>query len=316
MTSVAAARRGYAFVLAGATCFVVNAGVSKVAMSAGVDPPRLSSVRCAGTAAGLLLLVLVTGRASALRVRRDELPLLLTYGVAGVAMLQLTYFVAIDRLPVGIALLLQYLAPLLIALWARLVTREPVRRTVWFALGLSLVGLALVGRVWDGAFLDPVGVVAGVGAGVSFATYFLAGERGLRRRDPLTFSFWGFFLGSLFWSALRPWWELGRDVVLGSTSLLGALSHRSVPVWAVLAWVVVLGTLTPFVLETTALRVLPATVVGVVAMVEPIGAAALAWVWFGEALSAVQVVGGVVVLSGIVLAQLARGKGEPAAPLG
>jgi uncharacterized membrane protein len=212
-------------VLLGATCFVVNAGVSKVAMSARVDAPRLSSIRCAGTAAGLLLLALVTGRASALPVRRDELPLLLTYGVAGVAMLRLTYFVAIDRLPVGVALLLQYLAPLLIALWARLVTREPVRRTVWFALGLSLVGLALVGRVWDGAFLDPVGVVAGIGAAVSFTTYFLAGERGLGRRDPVTFSFWGFFLGSLFWSALRPWWTLDRAVVGGQH----VAARRAVP---------------------------------------------------------------------------------------
>jgi drug/metabolite transporter (DMT)-like permease len=137
----------------------------------------------------------------------------------------------------------------------------------------------------------------------------------VRRRDPLTFSCWGFLVGALFWSLLTPWWQIDPGVVGSSTSLLGALSERTVPVWALLAWMVLLGTLTPFVLETTALRFLPATVVGVVAMVEPIGAAALAWVWFGQALSAVQVLGGVVVLAGIVLAQLARGRGEPTGPL-
>src|SRR5215207_4073794 len=113
--------RGYALVLLGASCFIVNAGVSRVAMDAGIPPDRLAALRSTGTAIALILIVLVLGRVRTLRLRIAEIPWLLLYGVVGVALLQVCYFVAIDRLPVGIALLLEYLAPLLIALWAWLV---------------------------------------------------------------------------------------------------------------------------------------------------------------------------------------------------
>ena len=157
---------GYVLVLTGATCFIVNAGVSKVVLTAGVEPAQLTALRCTGTALGLLLLLVATGRTRrpGWWPRPQELPLLLGYGLVGVALLQWTYFVAIDRLPVGIALLLEYTAPVLIALWARTVGREPVRPTVWVALALSLVGLAMVARVWDGGYLDTLGVVAALAA--------------------------------------------------------------------------------------------------------------------------------------------------------
>jgi drug/metabolite transporter (DMT)-like permease len=297
-------RLGYVLMLLGAVCFIVNAGVSKVVLTAGVQPSELTALRTAGAALGLGVAVAVL-RPRSLRVRLREVPLLLAYGVGGVAMVQFLYFVAIDRLPVGIALLLEYTAPVWIVLFAAVVLRERVRRTAWLALGLSLVGLALVARVWDGGALDGLGVLAGLGAGLAFATYFLVGEAAVGRRDPLSVSFWGFAVAAAFWSVARPWWhslgELG-----GRTSLLGALDALSAPVWLLVLWVAVLGTLVPFAVETAALRHLPATAAGVIAMVEPVGAAALARAWFGQALAPVQLVGGSVVLVGIVLAQTAR----------
>jgi drug/metabolite transporter (DMT)-like permease len=302
-------RRGYALVLTGGLLFVVNAGVSKVALTAGVDAATLTALRAVGAAAvlGAALAVL---RPRALRLSRREVPLLLAYGVGGVAMVQFLYFVAIDRLPVGVALLLEYTAPVWIALFARLVLREQVRRTVWAALGLSLAGLALVAQVWDSGALDLVGVLAGLGAGLAFATYFLAGEAAVARRDAISLSFWGFTFAAVFWSAVRPWWHGLDGMVGGDTSMLGALGELTVPVWALVLWIVVLGTVVPFAVETAALRYIPATTVGMVAMVEPVGAAVLAWLWFGEVLTPVQLAGGLVVLTGIVLAQTAR----PSAP--
>ena len=76
--------------------------------------------------------------------------------------MQWLYFVAIERLPIGIGLLLEFTAPVLVALWARLVWHEPVRRRVWAALALALAGLCLVAEVWEDVRLDAIGVVAGL----------------------------------------------------------------------------------------------------------------------------------------------------------
>ena len=128
---------GLGLVVLAALLFVQNAGASRVVLRAGVDAASLTTLRVSGTFAVLLLLALVFRR-DALRPPRGRLrPLLVVHGLIGVAALQWTYFVAIDRLPVGMALLLEYQAPILVALWARLVQREPVRPRIWAGLALD-----------------------------------------------------------------------------------------------------------------------------------------------------------------------------------
>src|SRR5918911_3318674 len=113
----------------------------------------------------------------AFRVRARELPFLAFFGICGLAFVQWLYFLAIDRIAIGIALLMQYLAPLLVALWARFVYREHVRRRIWIALALALAGLSLVVEIWSGVTLDGRGVVFALGAAITFAVYVLAAER-------------------------------------------------------------------------------------------------------------------------------------------
>src|SRR5512133_1178926 len=137
--------RGYGMAAAAATLFGINGSVAKAAITSGLAADRLTQVRCAGAFLGLLALA-VAMRRSELRVERRELPSLLAFGIGGVALVQWTYFVAIGRLPVGIALVIQYVAPVLVALYAFFVLREHVRHRVWLALALSLSGLVLVLR--------------------------------------------------------------------------------------------------------------------------------------------------------------------------
>ena len=127
--------------IAAALLFGFNGAVSKVILASGLDSLRLTELRSTGAAAGLLLLLVAFARRR-LRLRRSELGYFVAFGVLGVAFVQLFYFLAIHRLPVGIALLLEYLAPLVVALWARFVVREDVRRRIWLALALALAGLA------------------------------------------------------------------------------------------------------------------------------------------------------------------------------
>jgi drug/metabolite transporter (DMT)-like permease len=169
-------RLGYAMVTAASALFAVNGSVSKIILTEGdISNLRLTELRATGAFLGLAAFVLATAPGR-LRVVRDELPLLVFYGIVGFALVQWLYLVAIERLPIGIGLLLEFTAPVLVALWARLVWHEPVRRRVWAALALALSGLVLVGEVWEDVRLDTVGVVAGLLAAGALATYYLAGE--------------------------------------------------------------------------------------------------------------------------------------------
>ena len=149
--------RGYAMVLVAAVLFAVNGVVSKVILTTGVSSPRLAQVRSTGAFFVLAVAILLV-RPRLLRVRRDELALLAVFGVGGLASVQLFYFLAIHRLAIGIALLIQYLAPLIVALWARYVFHELVGRRIWVALALALAGLTLMVEVWRGLVLDGAGV--------------------------------------------------------------------------------------------------------------------------------------------------------------
>ena len=129
--------RGYLMVSVAAVLFAVNGAVSKVILSTGLSSPRLSEVRSTGAFA-LLFVGILALRPQLLRVGRRELALLALFGVAGLVSVQLFYFLAIHRLDIGIALLIQFLAPLLVALWARYAMHEYVRRRIFVALALSL----------------------------------------------------------------------------------------------------------------------------------------------------------------------------------
>lgn len=302
-------RVGYGLVVAAAALFIVNAGVSRATIRAGVDPQTLTTVRVSGAVPVFLLWALPLDR-SALRPPRGRMiGWLVVMGVVGVALLQWTYFVAIDRLPIGIALLIEHTAPVLVALWARFIARQPVSARIWPALGLSLAGLGAVARVWDGLAFDGLGLLAGAGAAVCFAVYFLVGDHGVADRDPLHVVLWAFLVAAVFLNLLWPLTRLDGDVVTTSASLGGALEDLTVPGWGLLTWVVVLGTVAPFALNLFSLRHLPPTIVAVVSMVEPIGVTALGWAWFGEELAPVQMLGGAAVIAGIVLAQSARRTG-------
>ncbi len=297
---------GLLLVTTGALLFVVNAGVSRVVLRAGVDPLTLTSVRVTGTAVALLLFALLF-RPSALRPPGGRLGLLLVaHGLVGVAALQWAYFVAIDRLPIGMALLLEYQAPILVAIWARFVQKEHVRGRMWVGLLLAVAGLAAATGIWQGLAFDAVGIVAGLAAAVCLGAYFLIGEHGVDKLDPVRVILWSFVVASLALNLAVPVTSFPGDVLGSSAPLLGRLAEHAAPVWLLLVWITVLGTLVPFGVELLALRHLSATTVTMVAMLEPVGVSALGWVWFYESLGAVAVVGGVAVVLGIVLAQSAR----------
>lgn len=299
---------GRGFALAAALAFAVNGTVSKFVLQAGIPADRLTALRNAGAALGMVAVVALS-RPASLRVRREELPLLLACGVAGVALVQWLYFIAIGRLPVGIALLLEFTAPVWVAVWTRfglpVRRRRAVHRRVWAALLLVLAGLAVLAKVWQGLSLDPLGLAAGLGAAFALAAFYLLAEHAMGHRDGPSFAALIFVVGALCWAVARPWWTFPFAELAGPTA-------AGPPIWVLCTVIVVLGTVVPYLFEFAALRRVPATGVAIVGMAEPVLAGLVAWLVLEEILDAAQLAGGAVVLAGIVMAQLS----PPAPELG
>ena len=291
-------------VVIAAVLFGLNGGVSRVAMGSGLTPETFTTLRITGAMLVFVAYAACFRRSALIRPRGSAFLLVVALGLVGVTALQLTYNIAINRLPLGIALLIEYLAPVLVVLWVRFVRKEPVRGRVWVAVALALTGLAVVGQVWNGLQLDALGVVMALLAAVSFASYFLLGEHNVGFDDPLRVILWAFVVATVAMNLIQPIWT--TPTLDARTSMLGRLGQLSITPWLVVGVVIVLGTVVPFFLEMVALRHLPATIVTVVAMLEPVIANIIGWGWFRESLNPVQVLGVVAVLAGIVLAQTSR----------
>lgn len=303
--------RGTVYALTGALLFGVNGSVAKVVIGAGVTPAQLTFMRSLAAALISGAVLLFTARRH-FRLTGRELGYFAMLGVLGVAIIQWLYAVAIARLPVGVALLIEYTAVILVALAAWLIFRERVHTRLWLAIAAVIVGLAVVAQVWD-SHLDALGVIAATGAAFAYAFYFLAGERGVARRPAMAVAFWSTLFATSFWALFSQWWTIDPALFTTRVSLTGALADAVVPVWLPLAWVLTLGSFAPFVLSFAALRHLSATAVGILASSEVLFAFIVAWLWLGETLAAIQIAGAGLVLAGIVVAQTARDRKEVAA---
>jgi drug/metabolite transporter (DMT)-like permease len=287
-----------------AALWALNASFSRSLLDDGMSPLRLSQLRSGGA---LLLLVagLAVTRRDLLRVRRSDLPALAFLGVAGMALVHATYFAAIDRLQIGAALTIEYLAPLLLLVWLRVFHGRRLAPTLWGAVALSVVGCFFVVGAYHASSLDGLGVAAAFGSTVTFAIYMVGSERAGRRHEPVTTLAWAFGFATLFWAVATPWWGFPVHLIASTRGALLA------------AGVVVVGTLVPFICMVAALRLVPAPRAAVVATLEPALAAVFAWIFHGEVLAAPQLAGGVVVLAAVVWVQSHRPDvGAESAPAG
>ena len=280
-------RLGYLLAAIAATMFAVNGSLARFLLDDGISAAHLSQLRATLSfvlLAGALAL-LDRGR---LRIARADVPRMAWLGIAGLALVQLTYFLAIERLPISVALVVQFTGPMLVLLWLRVVHGRRLRPSLYGAVALSVAGSALVVEIYDGGGrFDTLGIVFAFGGAVTFAIYLVASERAGHAYDAFTTLAWGFGFASLFWLLISPPWMFPwGDFATADHLALGA-------------GVVLVGTLVPFLLTVAALRHLPAARVGVVATLEPVLATVLAWVIHGEGLVGAQIAGGLLVVAAV-----------------
>jgi drug/metabolite transporter (DMT)-like permease len=286
--------------------FGLNASTSKVVMSSGITPEEIVIFRSLATALGAGIALFLTNR-KAFAVTRHEWRGLILFGIFGVALMQWSYSNAVKNLPIGIALLIEYTAIVIVPLVSLWLFKEKVLPRLWFAIVMVLGGLVVVSRIWDGG-LNPVGLMFAVMAALFLSFYFLMGEHVLKKRDTLSTLFYSMCISGLFWLIVTPWWNFKPEILIQEVSLTGNLDQVEVPLWAMLAWIGVFGSFLPMLFSFLALVHLSATSVGVISTGETVMAFFFAWAWLNEKIDGIQALGGVLVVAGIVLAQTSRVK--------
>jgi drug/metabolite transporter (DMT)-like permease len=298
-------RRSEILLTLAAVMFASNGIASKLLLNDYISAWRLAQVRSISTF--IILAAYIAWRApKTLRITKREVPRLAALGAIGIAAVNGAYFLAISRMHVSIALLIEFTAPVWIVLYLRYVRKKHVPNEMWAALFLALLGLAFVAQVWQGLTLDGIGVLAALGAAIALAFFFLAGEGITAHRDIQSVTMWGFGFAALTWSLLMPIWTFPFDVFTVSIPLEGALDGYSAPGWVLILYVVLIGTVVPYLFTLNGLRNLSASTTSAFGMLEPIFAGAVAWFWFSESWTAIQLLGGVIVIAGIYMADRAR----------
>lgn len=297
--------KGEILTLLGAVFFSFNGIVAKLILTDGVSSMRLTQVRCGGAFIILGSYIFLRYREK-LRTTRAELPHLAVYGVVGFLAVQALYFVAITRLHVSIGLIMEFTAPIWIVLWLRYVKKKYVPPLMWIAIFMAFSGLVLIAQVWKGSTLDPIGVIAALADGIMLATFFLLGEKLSATRDVESLMVYGFGFASLALAIAMPLWSFPTEIFTQSMNLQGRFAAYSVSGWVLIAWVIIMGTIVPYLLVVNGIKLLSASTSSVMGMAEPVLAGVFAWIWLSENWSGIQLIGGVVVITGIVLADKAR----------
>jgi drug/metabolite transporter (DMT)-like permease len=294
--------RGAALAIAvvSSVCFGFSGSMAKIVGAGGLTPLQAVWVRMAG-AAVLLLAILLVFRRQALRIPAGKLGFFAAYGLIAVAAVQTVYFVAITRLPVGVALLLEFTAPVLVVLWVRFVRRVRLPRSAYAGAVIVVVGLGVVVEVWQGMALDGLGVLLGLIAGACCAGYFLMSDGFGDEVDPLGLIAWGLAGAAVVLTPIARAWDIPWAAFGTSVSVGG----RTVPVLLAVFLLIVVATVLAYITGVNAVRRLSAAVGATVASLEVVAGAVIAWVLLGEHLGLPQIVGGAIVLTGALLAQTA-----------
>ncbi|MFI6003482.1 EamA family transporter [Streptomyces sp. NPDC051366] len=293
---------GLGLALVSAFAFGGSGVAAKPLIEAGLDPLHMVWLRVAGAA---LVLSPLAWRHRGLLLRK---PLLLAgFGLVGVAGVQAFYFASLSRIPVGVALLLEYLGPALLLGWIRFVQRKPVTRAAAAGAAVAVVGLACVVEIWSGLNLDLLGVLLGLAAACCQAFYFVFADHGADGAgddvpDPLGVIAYGMLVGALVMTVIARPWEIDWQLLGGQA----AMGDQTVPAWMLLGWVVLIATVFAYLTGVVSVRKLSPQVAGVVACLEAVVATVLAWILLGEHLSTPQTVGGALVLGGAFIAQSSR----------
>ncbi|MCH8611597.1 EamA family transporter [Arsenicicoccus dermatophilus] len=302
-TGRAGSRTGLVLALISAAAFATSGSFAKALLGSGWTPGAAVTARIAGAALALAIPALWVLRGD-LRPFLRHWKVVLGYGAVAVAGSQLFYFNAVTHLSVGVALLLEYLAPVLIVgyVWAR--SRTMPSPATLAGATFSMLGLALVIDLFGGIGIDPVGLAWGLAAACCNAAYFLLAARDTEGLPPIALAAGGMTVGGLV---------LGLAGLLGLVPMAASmadavLAGHAVPWWAAVAGVALIAAAVAYGFGVAATRRLGSTVASFVGLTEVVFAIAFAWLLLGELPGPMQLAGGALILAGVATVKIGESR--------
>jgi drug/metabolite transporter (DMT)-like permease len=304
----------YLLVPAACVLYGINQPLSRVLIDEQLPAKYLAAARMIAVAVVFLGWILLRYRDQVPRGR--ELGMLLIFGIVGIAGLQWMLTESISRLDVGVALTIGYTAPLLCALWCLVVRKQHQPAAVWLLMALAMLGLALALGVGGDTFSDlpAAGVVFAFGVAVLFAYYALHGEVLLRTSPAPVVLGIAAPAAAIFWTlTFAPLWDFPTEALTDDMSLGGNLSDIVLPGALVLLWSMIFGTALPYALYLVGIGRVGPTFGLLSGTIEPIVAVIAAWLWIDQVLTALQVLGCVIVFGSVIAVQFVRSRQPVAA---
>jgi drug/metabolite transporter (DMT)-like permease len=285
-------RWGYCFVMVAAMLWAVSGSSAKFLFHQGVSPFQLVQLRITLAAVCLFIWLFLKNK-SLLRIAKGDVVYFLILGICGMAAVQFTYLFAISKIHVAAAILLQYMAPIFIALFSVIFAGEKLKRSVVAAIIMATAGCWLVVGAYNLNMLsmNMVGIFSGIASAIAFAWYSVHGEYGMRKYNPWTVLFYAILFAAVLWNVLHP--------------PLEAFFHKySLLEWWWIFYIAIFGTVLPFGLYLEGVNLIRATRSSVTGMLEPITAGVLSYIFLNEIMEPLQLSGGVLVIFAIILLQL------------
>jgi drug/metabolite transporter (DMT)-like permease len=287
----------------GAVLWAVSGTVAKALFLGGISPFELVQIRVILSSV-LMAAAFGVFSPSLLRIRLKDVPYFSLLGCVGMAFAQGAYLYAISKIQVAAAVLLQYMAPSLVAVFSIVFWKERLTFLKMGALVLAFCGCYFVVGAYNLQLLhmNRLGIASGLASAVAFAIYSLMGERGMHRYSPWTILFYAMSFASLTW-----------HILYSPFSYITAGYNAAQ--WAWIFYIAVAGTILPFGLYLTGINYIRSTRASITATLEPISAGFIAFFVLQEAMAALQIFGGVLVISAIALLQLQQERDEMAPAL-
>ena len=282
--------------LSAAAMFGISGAVAG-GVFAEIDPARVAQSR------SLIAAVLLTAFALWRGVFRleDGLAKFVVLGL-NLALVNVTFYWAIDRLGVGPGATVQFLAPVLVLVWIAAVRREHVSPVAWMAAVGAVFGVGLVTKAWALGTSDLIGIAAGLASAFLFAAYLIYGEYLGETYAPAQLGAWGFVFASIFWAIVLPWWSFPFEAAQANIADLLVIG--------------ILGTALPFIVEFAALSLASSGIVGIVATAEPPIGAVAAWILLDQQLDPIQWAGiAIVVIAVATVQRFGLTQTHPATPI-
>ena len=297
--------RGEIYLIIGALFFSFNGVISTLVLDH-LSPFRLTQVRCIGAFA-IIFVIVASRNFQSLKATRREIPTLALLGIVGFAAVQGGYFLGIQRgIPLSLVLIIEFTAPIWIVLWIKFVQKKAVPNGMWGGIALAFIGLIFIARVWDGFTFDLLGMFGALVSAFAIAVYFLVGSKVGEKRSAQSITVWGLGIAGLTWAIVMPVWQFPFEVFTMDMNLRGIFDGTFVPGWVLITWIILMGTIVPYLFVISGMLKLTPSKSSVMGMLEPVMAGVFAWIWLAQSWAPIQLGGAVIVLVGIYIADKAK----------